>query len=74
MKTVVVHVKPSSKKGPSVQPSLTGEFLVYVREPALEGRANKAVTKLIAEYFDIPISKVELVAGATSRIKRFSIS
>ncbi len=74
MKTVVVRVKPSSKKGPCVQPSLTGELLIYVREPALEGKANKAVTKLVAEYYEVPVSKVELISGATSTHKRFKIN
>ncbi len=74
MKTVVVKVKPGSKKGPSVQPSLTGELLVYVREPAKEGKANQAVGKLIAEYYDVLTSRVELIAGATSRNKLFNIT
>lgn len=66
---VTVTVKPSSKKGPLVQPSLMGELLVYVREPALEGKANKAVVELLAKYYDVPKSHVEIVGGHNSKHK-----
>lgn len=70
---VSIQVKPGSKKGPLVQTSLTGELLVFVREPAIEGKANKAVVELLAKYFEVPKSHVQLVAGRTSRHKRFKI-
>ena len=70
---IVVRVKPGSKKGPLVQTSLTGELLVYVREPAVEGRANKAVVELLAKYFEVPKSHVQLISGHTSRHKKFII-
>lgn len=73
MQEVSVQVKPGSKKGPLVQTSLTGELLVYVREPAIDGKANKAVIELLAKYFEVPKSHVQLVAGRTSRHKRFKI-
>jgi hypothetical protein len=64
-----VTVKPGSKKGPLVQPDLLGGLLVYVREPALEGKANKAVIELLAKYYDVPKSCVEVVGGHTSKYK-----
>ncbi len=66
---VTVTVKPGSKKGPLVQPSLMGELLVYVREPALEGKANKAVIELLAKYYEVSKSQVEIVGGHTSKHK-----
>lgn len=66
---VEIRVKPGSKKGSLVQPSLTGELLVYVREPAVDGKANAAVIKLLADYYDVPKSCVSIVRGRTSRIK-----
>lgn len=51
-----------------------GELTVYVRERAIEGQANAAVIRLLAEHFDVPRSRVELVSGATSRVKRFRIT
>lgn len=71
--TVVVNVKPGSRKGPLVEADADGALTVYVRERAIEGKATEAVTKLLAAHFDVPRSRIRLVSGATSRIKRFSI-
>jgi uncharacterized protein YggU (UPF0235/DUF167 family) len=49
--TVVIRVKPGSRKGPLVEASADGALTIYVREPA-----------------------VELVSGATSRVKRFRVT
>ncbi|MFT4199836.1 DUF167 domain-containing protein [Gordonia sp. (in: high G+C Gram-positive bacteria)] len=70
---VTVTVKPNSRKGPLVQVAEDGSLTLYVREPATEGKANKAVAKLLAEHYSVPKSRVELVAGATSKIKRFRV-
>ncbi|MCA9347346.1 DUF167 domain-containing protein [Candidatus Saccharibacteria bacterium] len=72
-KYVDVQVKPSSKKGPLVQPSIDGSLLVYVREPAVDGKANMAVRALLAEYFSVPKSKVNIVSGLSTRHKRYQI-
>ncbi len=72
-KTVAVRVKPNTRKGPLVQTADDGTLTVYVREPAVEGKANAAVIKVLADHFDVPRSRVELVAGASARIKRFRI-
>jgi hypothetical protein len=69
MQKFTVFVKPGSKKGPLVQPSLTGELLVYVIEPAVDGKANKALIKLLAKYFEVSDSQVQIVHGKTSRTK-----
>lgn len=73
IKQVIVHVKPGSKKGSAIQTSLTGELLVFVREPAIDGKANRAVIELLAKYFEVPKSHVTLISGRTSRQKRFKI-
>lgn len=73
MKTVRVVVKPGSKKGPYIQLGLDGSLLVCVREPALEGKANKAVIKELAKYYDVPKSQVTLKSGASHKYKTFLI-
>ena len=70
---VVVTVKPGSKKGPLVEVADDGSLTVYVRERAIEGRATDAVTKVLAAHLGVPKSQLELVSGATSRVKRFRI-
>ncbi len=71
---VSVRVKPGSKKGPLVEADPDGGLTVFVRERAIEGQANAAVTRLLAEHFGVARSRVELVSGATSRVKRFRIT
>ena len=69
-------IKPNSKKGNLIQKSQdeSGEFFeIFVREPAIEGKANLAVIKLLAEEFDVSRSKVSLKTGVKSRFKIFEI-
>ena len=71
--TVVVRVKPGSRKGPLVEVDDDGALTVYVPERAVDGKANAAVVRLLAEHFGGSRSEVELVSGATARLKRFRI-
>jgi len=71
---VVVKVKPGSGKGPLVEVGPDGELTIYVRERAVDGKANDAVTRLLAAHLQLPRSRVELVSGMTSRLKRFRVS
>ena len=71
--TVVVRVKPGSRKGPLVEVDDDGALTVYVPERAVDGKANAAVVRLLAEHFGVSRSEVELVSGATARPKRFRI-
>jgi uncharacterized protein len=71
--TVVVTVKPGSRKGPLVETAADGALTIYVREPAIEGKATEAAARLLAEYLGVSRSSVTLTSGATSRIKRFRV-
>ena len=71
--TVVVTVKPGSRKGPLVEVNADGALTIYVRERAIEGKATEAAARLLAEHLGVPRSSVQLASGATSRIKRFSV-
>ncbi|MEC9324938.1 MAG: DUF167 domain-containing protein [Actinomycetota bacterium] len=70
---VTVRVKPGSAKGPLVQTGPDGALTIYVRERAVDGKANAAVLQLLAEHLGLPRARITLVAGATARIKRFRI-
>ncbi|WP_029108897.1 DUF167 domain-containing protein [Mycobacterium sp. URHD0025] len=74
MTTVVVRVKPGSRKGPLVEVGDDDSLTIYVPERAVDGKANDAVTKLLAAHLGVPRSRVELISGATARLKRFRIS
>lgn len=48
-------------------------FNIYVKEPAKEGKANKAVIELVSEYFNVPKSKIVILRGVKSRYKTIEI-
>lgn len=67
-----MQVKPGSTKGPLVE--LDDEkYIVYLRERAVEGSANTALIKVLAEYFRLPKSRIAIKRGHRSRIKLIEI-
>ena len=70
---VTVAVKPGSRKGPLVEVAADGSLTVFVREPAVEGKATAAAAAVLAKHLGVPKSRVVLVSGATSRVKRFAV-
>lgn len=70
---IKVKVLPNSKNEEVVKKS-KDSFEVKVREKPLEGRANKAVIKVIALHFKVPEGKIRLVKGAKQRNKVFEIN
>ncbi|MFM2384192.1 MAG: hypothetical protein RL166_66 [Actinomycetota bacterium] len=69
---IVVTVKPGSKKGPLVE-QVDDQFTVYVQERAVDGKANEAVIKALAEHLSLKTKNLTLEAGFTSKIKRIRI-
>ena len=70
---ISVRVKPGSRKGPLVETAVDGELTVYVRQPAVESKANEAVVRLLAKHLGVAPSRLVLVSGATSWVKRFRV-
>jgi uncharacterized protein YggU (UPF0235/DUF167 family) len=69
---ITVRVKPGSRKGPLVEAS-GDELIVYVRERAVEGAANDGVERALAAHFAVAPSRVRIVRGHTSRLKRVEV-
>lgn len=49
------------------------EFVVAVKEPPIDGRANWAITRAIAEYFGVSPSRVNILSGQTAKNKVLEI-
>jgi uncharacterized protein YggU (UPF0235/DUF167 family) len=49
-------------------------FVVETREPPINGRANQAIIRLLADYFKIPAYKIRLIKGAREKSKIFEIA
>jgi hypothetical protein len=65
---VAIITHPNSKK-PRIEKDLLGSLHVYVSEPPLEGKANQAVIKSLAEYFKVKKNQVRLLSGEKSKNK-----
>ncbi|HRH26727.1 MAG TPA: DUF167 domain-containing protein [Parcubacteria group bacterium] len=79
---ITVKAKPNSKKSMVIKAMQTplpfvqqeqDTYFVYTTEPPIDGKANKAVTELLADYFDVSKSQVVLVSGLTNKNKIFDI-
>lgn len=65
---VKLKVHPDSKQNRLVQ-SGSDRYEIWVKEPAENGRANKAVLELLAAHLGTPVGKLWLVKGAQSPSK-----
>ena len=70
---ITARVKANSKHE-KVEKMQGDEFVVHVKAPAKEGRANEAVVKVLSEYFGRPKSAVSIVKGRKNKIKVLLIS
>lgn len=74
-RTITLHVQVSPGAGRSAVVGRHGDALkIRVAAPPVGGRANEAARALLAETFAVKDRHVELVAGETSRTKRFKLS
>lgn len=66
--TVDIQVKPRSSRE-AVGPVQADRLLVAVNAPPVDGKANEAVVRVLAETFGVPRSAVTIVRGETGKKK-----
>ena len=75
---VVIAVEVTAGAKEAVFPSGYNEWRrtigCRVPAPALEGRANKAVIKLVADTLGIPVSSISILSGASASQKRLLVA
>ncbi len=69
---IFVKAKPSSKEEKVLKVD-DDHFEVWVKEPPIQGRANAAITRALADYFNTSPSNVLMISGYSSRYKKFEI-
>jgi uncharacterized protein YggU (UPF0235/DUF167 family) len=69
---IVVLAKPNAKVEKVEQ--IENGYKVWTKAPATEGKANAAITKLLAAYLKVPRSSISLVSGAKGKKKLFELS
>ncbi|MFC5928982.1 DUF167 domain-containing protein [Cryobacterium melibiosiphilum] len=70
-----MHVKPGSRKGPLVvnDEDADDSVTVFLQQRAVEGAANDALVKILAQHFGVAKRDVDIVRGHASRIKHVRI-
>lgn len=70
---LVLHVQPGAKR--TEVSGLHGEALkIRLAAPPVEGRANEALLRFIADTFGVPLREVELLRGGQSRHKMVKVT
>lgn len=69
---ISVKVKPNSKER-KLDKIGENSFLVYVKSPPFENRANIELLETISEHFNVPKSRISIISGHHSRNKILEI-
>ncbi|MEK7634869.1 MAG: DUF167 domain-containing protein [Patescibacteria group bacterium] len=67
-----VKAKPSAREE-KVEKIDETNYIVSVKEPPVQGKANTAINRALANYFKVPIFQVKMLSGFSSRQKVFEI-
>ncbi len=70
---ITVKIKPNAKAD-LVEKIAGGVYLVRVKAPAKEGKANEALIKVLSDYFDVPKSRISIASGLGSKNKLVDIN
>ena len=68
-----IRVRPNAKQN-KVGGEIAGRLIVFVQAPAIEGKANEAVAKVLAEHFDVKARDIKIIRGETSRDKSVEVN
>ena len=68
-----IKAKPSARES-KVEKIDEINYIVSVKKPPIQGQANQAIIKLLAEYFNTSSIRVRIVIGHTSRNKIIEIT
>ena len=69
---LTVRVIPNAKKTQILKEE--GILKVKIDAPPSEGRANKRLVEVLADYFSVPKTRVEILRGIRSRNKIVQIN
>jgi hypothetical protein len=72
MNIIRIKAFPDSKK-PLVEESAPNVLRIFVREPAKDNQANRAVIKAVAQFYSLPENKLRLISGHRALNKMIEI-
>lgn len=69
---IFVKAKPGAKTE-KMEKIDDSHFAVSIKEPPVQGMANKAIIKVLSEYFSVSQSDVKIISGNFSKNKIIEI-
>lgn len=68
-----VRLQPKASRD-AIMGETDGALRLRVSAPPVEGRANEACLRLLAKALDLPVSRLEIVAGQQARVKTIQVA
>lgn len=68
MRKITLRVIPRARQN-KIELDESGVYRVHITAAPVDGAANVAVIKMLAEYFGVPKSQITIIRGETSRDK-----
>ncbi len=70
---IIIKAKPGAKED-RIEKVNEANYVVSVKAPPRDGKANAAIVALLASHFDISKSLVEIISGHMARTKVVEIN
>jgi uncharacterized protein (TIGR00251 family) len=67
-----VRVKPNAQQS-KIERTEDGVWHISLQAPPVDGKANKALIKLLSETLGIPKSRIRIKTGETARYKQVEV-
>jgi uncharacterized protein len=71
---LALRITPRASKNEIVEILSDGTVKVHLTAPPVDGKANEALLKFLAEVLDVPLSHLDIVAGMGGRDKLISVT
>jgi uncharacterized protein len=68
----LVRVQPRARRN-EVDGEWQGALRIRLNAPPVEGRANEALRRFLADYLNVPLAAVKIASGQRNRLKRVEI-
>lgn len=71
---IAIHLKPGARRDEILgEEQWRGSLEVRVSQPAVDGKGNEALLKLLSQRLGVPVSGLTIVRGLRSRNKNVKI-
>lgn len=71
---IALRVTPRASKNEIVDVLSDGTVKIHLTAPPVDGKANDALLKFLSNILDVPVSRLDIVAGETGRDKLVAVT